>query len=129
MLNDVLYVPKLQNKLFSLPSITEKVASVEFKGKTCGITVDEKKYLIGYKHGKLYELNTLSKNEECYVGQTAYKNDSLLLWHLRYGHLGYGDLKLPNDKSMVNEMFVNTKEVFDRNCEGKTAPAIFRKET
>ena len=110
MLNDVLHVPQLQNKLFSLPSITEKGESVEFKGKTCGITVDEKKYLIAHKHGKLYKLNTLSESEACYVGQTAYKNDSLLLWHLRYGHLGYDNLKLLNDKSMVNGMSVNAKE-------------------
>ena len=115
MLNDVLYVLKLQNKLFSLHSITEKGASVEFKGKTYGVTVDEKKYLIGHKHGKL---NTLSENEACYVGQTAHKNDSLLVWHLRCGHLGYDDLKLLNDKSMINGMPVNTMEVFNRNCEG-----------
>ena len=63
-------------------------------------------------------MNTLSENETCYVGQTAYKNDSLFLWHLQYGHLDYDNLKLLNDKSMVNGMSVNTKEVLDQNCEG-----------
>ena len=37
---------------------------------------------------------------------------------MQYGHLGYDNLKLLNDKSMVNGMSANTKELFDRNCEG-----------
>ena len=57
-LKDVLFVPKIQNKLFSLPSITEKGAAVEFQGQACGITIDGKKYTIGHKHGKLYKLDT-----------------------------------------------------------------------
>ena len=55
MLKDVL--SKLQNKLSSLPSAIEKGASVEFKGKTCGITTDNTKFVIGHEHGKLYKLN------------------------------------------------------------------------
>jgi len=42
LLKDVLFVPKLRNKLFSLPSITEKGAAVEFKDKSCKITIEEK---------------------------------------------------------------------------------------
>ena len=49
----------------------------------------------------------------------AHENYSLwLLWHLQKGHLGYDNLKLLNDKSMVNGMSVSTNEVFDWNCEG-----------
>jgi len=52
-LNDVLYVPKLQNKLLSLPAMIAKGASVQFKGKLCELIVKDKHYSIGYKHGKL----------------------------------------------------------------------------
>ena len=87
VLQDVLYVPKLQNKLFSLPSVTEKGAAVEFKGESCGIKINGKDYLIGHKHGKLYKLNTVPADETCCIGKT--KQQPLDLWHQRYGHLGY----------------------------------------
>ena len=64
--------PSSCNNLFSYCSkLAEKGVSVEFKGKTCRITVNDKKYLIGHKHGELYKLNTLTENEACYVGQTS----------------------------------------------------------
>ena len=52
-LKDVVYVPKIQNKLMSLPSMTAKGATVEFKGKLCTIFIDEKSYQIGHQRGKL----------------------------------------------------------------------------
>ena len=68
------------SKIFFLtPSISEKGASIEFKGKACGIYADEKKYLIGHKHGKLCKLDTLSENEACYIRQMAHENYSLWL--------------------------------------------------
>ena len=64
-LKDVLYVPKIQNKLFLLPSITEKGATVEFKGQSCTVIIDDKAYKIGHKHGKLYKLNSTLKDAAC----------------------------------------------------------------
>ena len=117
VLKNVLFVPKLQNKLFSLPSITEKGAAVEFKGEACGITIDGKKYTIGHKHGKLYKLDTFIPDETCCIGKTI-NQEQLELWHQRYGHLGYDNLRLLNNKEMVNGLNIDTKEVVDRNCEG-----------
>jgi len=48
-LNDVLFVPKIQNKLFSLPSVTDKGASVSFDKHSCEISIDGKSYRIGHK--------------------------------------------------------------------------------
>ena len=42
VLKDMLYVPRLQNKLFSLPSVIEKGVTVQFKGKKGEIVIDEK---------------------------------------------------------------------------------------
>lgn len=70
-------------------------------------------------YGKLYKLNTIKpRNEEtCCIGKTI-KQDSIELWHQRYGHLGYDNLKLLNDKEMVNGLNIDTKEAVDRICEG-----------
>lgn len=52
VLKDVLFVPKLQNTLFSLSSITKKGSAVKFKDKTCGMTIDGMQYTSNHKHGK-----------------------------------------------------------------------------
>ena len=61
-LKNVLYLPKIQNKLISLPSMTAKGATVEFKGQLCTIVIDGKSYQIGYKQGKLYKLKSCPKD-------------------------------------------------------------------
>ena len=43
-LKDVLYVPKIQKRLLSLPSMTQKNVEVRFKGQFCKILIDEKLY-------------------------------------------------------------------------------------
>ena len=76
LLNVVLYVPKSRNKLFSLPPVTDKGATVEFGRQSCSIKIKNENYTIGQKHGKLYKLNTV--NESCYVTQAQQPMD---LWH------------------------------------------------
>ena len=116
-LSDVLFVPKIQNKLLSLPSMTEKGAEVRFKGQSCKIMINDKVYSIGHKHGKLYKLNS-EPEESCCFGSTNENDASLSLWHYRYGHLGYDNVKMLYNKSMVNGMNVNSQEEIDRKCEG-----------
>ena len=116
-LSDVLFVPKIQNKLLSLPSMTEKGAEVHFKGQFCKVIIDGKLFSIGHKHGKLYKLNSEPMHTSCF-GSTGDRGSSLSLWHLRYGHLGYDNLKSLNSKSMVNGLILNSQDQFDRNCEG-----------
>ena len=117
VLKDVLFVPKIQTKLLSLSSIIEKGAAVEFKGKSCKITIDDKSYTIGHKHGKLYKLNLIPKDETCHLGK-ANSEKSLSLWHLRYGHLGYGNVKLLSNKAMVDGMTIIVKGVHWEKCTG-----------
>ena len=80
----MLYVPKIQKKLLSLPSITESGAEVSFKDNSCTV---EKIMRIGQKNGKLYKLNTEEVNT-AYYGSTIVEENSAKLWHSRYGHLG-----------------------------------------
>ena len=64
VLRDVLYVPKIKNKLFSISRVTDNGIDVLFKGENCNITKDGKQYTIGQKHGNLYKLNTIKPNDE-----------------------------------------------------------------
>ena len=118
-LKDVLYVPKIQSKLLSLPSVTNKGAEVQFKGQSCKIMINDKVYSIGHKHGKLYKLNS-EPEASCCFGSTDVKDNSLSMWNLRFGHLGYDNLKLLDNISLVVGLSVDQKEEFDRQCEGCT---------
>ena len=107
-LKDVLYVPKLRNKLLSLPSMTEKSVEVQINGQSCKIIINDEVYSIGHKHGKLYKLN-LEPQHSCCYGSTDVNND-LQLWHNRYGHIGYDNLKLLYNTSMITGMNLRSKE-------------------
>ena len=117
VLNDVLFVPKLQNKLFSLPIATSRGATMEFTGKSCGIKINGKCYEMGHKHGKLYKLNTVNDSDEtCCMGTS--KKGSLDLWHQRYGHLGYEALKKLVKNESVNGLGLDVTENLETQCEG-----------
>eukprot|EP00794_Sanderia_malayensis_P011553 gene11553-biopygen9222 len=114
-LKSVLYVPKIRNKLLSLPSLTEKGVEVQFKGQSCKLVINYKVYNIGHKHGKLYKLNLEPENTCCYASTKA--TDDLSLWHNRFGHLGYDNLKMLSDKSMVDGMEHKGKTEMNKECE------------
>eukprot|EP00794_Sanderia_malayensis_P011867 gene11867-biopygen9507 len=114
-LKSVLYVPKIRNKLLSLPSMTEKGVEVQFKGQSCKVVINDNVYNIGHKHGKLYKLNLEPENTCCYASTKA--TDDLSLWHNRFGHLGYDNLKMLSDKSMVDGMEHKGKTEMNKECE------------
>ena len=116
-LSDVLFVPKIQNKLLSLPVMTEKGASVQFKGQLCELIVKDKHYTIGHKEGKLFKLNTEPAHKSCF-GSCNGNVNSLQMWHFRYGHLGYDNLKLLKGKSMVDGLAFDPKDELNVDCEG-----------
>ena len=99
LLNNALYIPKIQNKLFSVSSAVEDGGALLFDKKGVVLRKDNKSRNIGVKKGKLYQLNCepADSEESCCLA----KQDSVLLWHERFGHLNKGDLKLLNDKEMV----------------------------
>ena len=90
-MENVLYASNTQNNLFSLPAITDKGISVSFNKNACEITIDGKKVVIGLKDGKLFKLDVLLNHNLC---QLTKFNTEPELWHKRYGHLGYENLKM-----------------------------------
>ena len=115
-LSNVLYVPKIKKKLLSLPTLTEKGAEVRFKEKSFIVILNGEMYCIGHKAGKMYKLNA----EPIYESNFASINqtDDLNLWHYRIGNLGYDNVKLLYNKSMVDGLKLNPKQEIDRACDG-----------
>ena len=114
--NNVLYVPKLQKRLISISQMTNKGAEVKFAGNSCILCNKGKQYLFGHKHGKLWKLNS-SPQATCCLSHTS--KDSLMLWHLRFGHLNQNDVrKLIKNENMVNGMSLDPKEKDNEHCEG-----------
>ena len=109
---NVLYVPKLKKRLLSISEMTKTGAEVKFKGDLCSLIINQKKYEIGHKHGKLWKLNNIAT---CCFGCTDV--NSLTLWHLRFGHLNNNDVKRLYSDKMVEGMSVDSKSL-DEHCEG-----------
>eukprot|EP00794_Sanderia_malayensis_P002050 gene2050-biopygen1853 len=115
-LSNVLYVPKIKKKLLSLPTITEKGAEVRFKDQSFTVIMNEEMYCIGHKSGKMFKLNVepIHKAYSCSVNQS----DDINLWHNRLGHLGYDNVKLLYNESMVDGLKLNSKQEIDQACDG-----------
>ena len=100
MLKNVLYIPSIENKLFSIPTAVENGGTVILNKDSCVLEMNGKSVKIGHKYGKLYKLNC-EPDHSCYIGHVK---KSMSLWHQRYGHLNEGDLKLLHEKNMVHGM-------------------------
>ena len=116
-LQGVLYVPRIKKQLLSIPTMVNRGAEIHFKDNTCSVILDDKVMHIGRKDGLLYKLNT-EEITAAFLSSTHGSNDSIKLWHSRFAHLGYDNLKLLSNKCMVTGLNLNTKETFDRNCDG-----------
>ena len=100
VLTDVLYVPELQNILLPLPTIIEKGVTVQLKGQVCELMINDKRYCIGHKHGKLYKLTCEPIQESCFESYIDGVN-SLMLWHCRFGHLPFDSFKLLDENPLL----------------------------
>ena len=109
---NVLFVPRLKKRLISISQITKSGATVIFKGDLCTLIIDEVKYGLGHKHGKLWKLNNAAT---CCFGCTDL--NSLSIWHLRFGHLNKKDVKLLASEKLVDGIAVDPKAA-DEVCEG-----------
>ena len=117
-LHDVLYVPRIQTKLLSLPTVTERGAEVQFKGQFCKIIINDKPFTIGHKHGKLYKLNS-EPIHTSYLGSTVNEDKSQSIWHCRMGHLGSDNLKKLLKDELVDGMDCSmTDERKEQVCHG-----------
>eukprot|EP00794_Sanderia_malayensis_P021198 gene21198-biopygen16230 len=107
--------------------MVDRGAEANFKGNTYSVILDDKVMHIGRKDGILYKLNT-EEITTAFLSCTHGGNDSIKWWHSRFSNLGYDNLKLLSNKSMVTGLNLDTKETFDRNCDGCTEVYFLEKK-
>ena len=113
LLQNTLYVPDIGNKLFSIASVTENGGSVKLEKTNCTLEQGGKEVGIGTKEGRLYKLNTVAPEHACNLAAGS----PLSLWHLRYGHLNYNDLKLLFDQKLVSGLTLTSVDRVE-DCHG-----------
>jgi hypothetical protein len=113
-LNNVLYVPSLENNLVSISCLEDKVNRIAFMdGKVLSWHNNssiEDAMVIGSREGNQYRL--LEKNEEALVHDDANPNE---IWHRRYTHINYQ--ALPFLRKMV-EGIPELKSIHEGICKG-----------
>ena len=114
----VLHVPDLQKNLISVPSITKNGGSVNFTDEKCEISTQEGLVAVGHKKGNLFVLDFDDDSFQANATtEVSTRNQSLELWHLRLGHLGYESVKKMAGGDIVIGMKTNTHK-FERDCDG-----------
>ena len=117
ILNNVLYVPKIQNKLFSVSSASEEGGTLVFDKDGVTLKKNGKSRRIAHKRNKLYHLSCEPEDHEesCCLAE----QEKISLWHERFGHLNFGDLKKLQDDGMVKGMNVSKiNESHESVCHG-----------
>jgi len=100
-ISDVLYVPEIDQNLFSVEQIIEKGYKVVFEDKSCLIKDADGHDIFKVKmKGKSFALNPLEEE------QTAFpiKENITGVWHKRLGHYHHKGLLQMKSKMMVNDL-------------------------
>ena len=126
-ISDVYYVPGMKCNLLSIGKLVQKGYNVFFVNDVCTIMdrAPSKQCIVEVKmrRNKMFPLRMKAdlKNKEVIAAMTqeAFQSkpkDENWLWHLRFGHLNFGDLNLLSRKGMVRGLPLIEKQ--DNLCEG-----------
>ena len=118
LLKNVLYVPGLKRRLLSISSLTESGAIIIFQGSSCTIIINDKKYELGHKHGKLWKLNNVATCCSAVTTPAENGTNTLSLWHQRFGHVNVKDVEKLHTEKLVEGMKMVKLKQLDNNCEG-----------
>ena len=99
-LKDVLFVPELSYNLLSVSKITKAGKIMKFVSSECAI-LDGNQRIVATARllGSLYHLNVIDGRE---VVNTAVTVSNEVLWHRRYGHVGFRNLEILAANQMVD---------------------------
>lgn len=130
MVQDVFYVPDLKNNLLSIGQLQEKGLEILIKSNECRIYHPLKGLIIQSKMtaNRMFVLH--SKNSSNLAMMCLQTEDKSMLWHQRYGHLGYSGLKTLKNKEMVKGLpsFAETEVVCTDCLKGKQHREIIPKK-
>lgn len=118
ILNEVLYVPELSKNLLSVCAITENQGQVIFEKDKVYVVKQNEKVLEGQKsENGLYIVDFEHKNEESFLIET--KEDKVINWHRKLGHMNIKNIKKMIDAEMVTGMELNKRdcESFEQPCD------------
>ena len=124
-LYDVLYVPELSYNLLSVTKATELGKTVRFDEFTCEI-INEDQEVVGSatKCGSLYYLNCQMMSPHQIIN-TA-REQSVKVWHHRYGHLNVRSLKKLANEQLVNGLNCDDVSGEMEFCESCVQGKIYR---
>ena len=99
-LKDVLFVPELSYNLLSVSKITKAGKVIKFASSEC-VILDGNQRIIATASliGSLYQLNVVDGKE---IVSAAVTESNEVLWHRRYGHVGFKTLEILAANQMVD---------------------------
>ncbi|CAN1181758.1 hypothetical protein LINPERHAP2_LOCUS35596, partial [Linum perenne] len=102
-INNVYYVPNMTSNILSLGQLLEKNYEVHMANRQLELRNDRKELIarIPMSKNRMFILNIQSEAAKCLK---ACVKDDTWLWHLRFGHLNFGGLKLLGQKKMVHDI-------------------------
>ncbi|PWA57377.1 copia-type polyprotein [Artemisia annua] len=128
-ISDVYNVPNLKSNILSVRQLLEKNYDIHFKYRSATIRNPEGKLIAKVPMTKnlMFLLNNQHVEPKCL--KSCLKDHSWL-WHMRYGHLNFGDLKLLSSKGMVKglDQIDHPNQVCEGCLLGKHARSSFPKE-
>ncbi len=102
-IEDVYYVPDLKSNILSMGQLMEKGYSVLMKDRMLQLKDKQGQSVAHVEMGKnrMYKLNLQKMQEKCLSVDVE---DKATLWHLRFGHLHHGGLRVLAKKNMVHRL-------------------------
>lgn len=127
---NALYVPELTTNLLSVSQLIKNGNSVRFETNCCKIfNADKKLVATANLCESVYKLNVKSPRCESSMLSSNATAVRAEVWHRRYGHVNYNDLK-KLQKGAVNGLMCNENIDVKRNCivccEGKQSRFPFK---
>lgn len=99
-ITEVCCIPNLKNNLISLGQLQEKGLSVVLENNTCMVYHPVKGLIIqsNMSTNRMFMIKPIVMYQKCLK---VTETEDAMLWHSRYGHLGFKGLKLLAQKGMV----------------------------
>ncbi|KAL4301681.1 hypothetical protein GQ457_10G015230 [Hibiscus cannabinus] len=129
LITDVYYVPKLKSNILSLGQLLEKGYEIHMKDRCLWLRNQYANLIakVSMSKNRMFVLNLKTINAKCL--KASVENEAWC-WHMRFGHLNFGALKMLREKKMVNGILTisHPNQLFEACLLGKHARSSFPKE-
>ncbi|KAL4378928.1 hypothetical protein GQ457_02G031910 [Hibiscus cannabinus] len=101
LITDVYYVPKLKSNILSLGQLLEKGYEIHMKDRCLWLRNQYVNLIakVSMSKNRMFVLNLKTINVKCL--KASVENEAWC-WHMRFGHLNFGALKMLGEKKMVS---------------------------